>query len=418
MAAHGNAPRATNRKAPPKTKRKPRVPRRAPQAPRLRPRTPHRARRQGNPVRVDPPPLPYACSVTPAQLSRTVLQVVRRAVADGELGAVREGAELPEQVTVESPPRRGSGDYAVSVAFGLAGQAGMTPYDVARVLRDRLLREDGIRTAEIAGGGFLNVTLDARARARLVAELSHRPIEVADAGVDSAGVTAADPGAAGNPVEEDPVGDTPAVDIEWWSAVTGESPAALAVRTAQASGLFRVQYAHARTRALSRNARDLGFRGDPQAITETVTETATEVGTESVTEVATGADTDLVPEAAAEARTEPATATTPAYGPCGDALLVSSKHRQAAPKGQASANAAAAADTVVGVPRIAMTSATPSAAPTWRATELSPVAVAKSSPGAEATAAALRFGNSVPAPRPRRTIPGSHSLTNAGVVPT
>ena len=34
---------------------------------------------------------------------------------------------------------------------------------------------------------------------------------------------------------------------------------------------------------------------------------------------------------------------------------------------------------------IATTTATPSAAPTWRATEFRPVAVAKLSPGAEAT---------------------------------
>ncbi len=67
---------------------------------------------------------------------------------------------------------------------------------------------------------------------------------------------------------------------------------------------------------------------------------------------------------------------------------------------------------------IATTSATPSAAPTCRDTEFSPVAVAKLSPGAEATAAPLRLGNSVPAPIPSSTIPGSHSLRNAGVAPT
>jgi len=51
---------------------------------------------------------------------------------------------------------------------------------------------------------------------------------------------------------------------------------------------------------------------------------------------------------------------------------------------------------------IATTIATPSAAPTWRATEFIPVAAAKLSPGAEATAVPLRLGNSVPAPRSRR----------------
>src|SRR6516162_5267859 len=67
---------------------------------------------------------------------------------------------------------------------------------------------------------------------------------------------------------------------------------------------------------------------------------------------------------------------------------------------------------------IAITIATPSAAPTWRATEFIPVAVAKLSPGAEATAVPDRTGNSVPAPIPSSTIPGSHWPAKSGVTPT
>ena len=79
---------------------------------------------------------------------------------------------------------------------------------------------------------------------------------------------------------------------------------------------------------------------------------------------------------------------------------------------------ASAASSGDGMPMIAMTIATPSAAPTWRATELRPVAVPKLSPGADATAAPLRLGNVAPAPTPRISMPGSHSLTNAGSSPT
>ncbi|WP_079131937.1 DALR anticodon-binding domain-containing protein [Streptomyces nanshensis] len=221
--------------------------------------------------------------MTPAQLSRTVLRAARSAVADGEFGRTRGSIELPQRVTVESPPRRGGGDYAVSVAFRLAGPAGMTPYDVACVLRDRLVAQDGVGAVEIAGGGFLNVTLDDRARADLVAELSRE---------DEAYRRAA----AG----------TPAADIAHWSAATGDAPAALTVRTAQASPLFRVQYAHARARALSRNARDLGFRAEPYAPPCTGSPAATRPGT------ATG--TEASPSAA------PARTRSP-YGPRGDALL-------------------------------------------------------------------------------------------------
>ena len=92
-------------------------------------------------------------------------------------------------------------------------------------------------------------------------------------------------------------------------------------------------------------------------------------------------------------------------------------NRQTAPKIQACWNAAWAV-AGVGVPMTATTIATPSAAPIWRATEFIPVAVAKLPSGAEPTAVPLRFGNSVPAPIPSKTIPGSHSPAKSGVIPT
>ncbi|HEV7626818.1 MAG TPA: DALR anticodon-binding domain-containing protein [Streptomyces sp.] len=186
--------------------------------------------------------------MTPAQLARTVLHAVRRAVESGQLGEFPESLELPRRVVVESPPRRGGGDYAVSVAFQVAEAAGMAPYDVALVLQDRLARQAGVRRVEIAGGAFLNVTLDERARAALVAELS-----------------GAASGREPHIEEEDGQDEQAAADIARWSAATGDAPASLTVRTTQSSPLFRVQYAHARTRALSRNAHDLGFHSDAYA---------------------------------------------------------------------------------------------------------------------------------------------------------
>jgi arginyl-tRNA synthetase len=186
--------------------------------------------------------------VTPAQLSRTVLYAARCAVESGQFRqAGHVAAALSQRMTVESPPRRGAGDYAVAVAFPLAKAAGMAPYDVACVLRDRLMQERGVRGVEIAGGGFLNITLEEGARAALVMEL------------------AAGPAYGSEPHSGDERGDDPGTDIARWSAATGDDPAGLTVRTTQSSSLFHVQYAHARTRALSRNARDLGFRGDAYA---------------------------------------------------------------------------------------------------------------------------------------------------------
>ena len=71
-----------------------------------------------------------------------------------------------------------------------------------------------------------------------------------------------------------------------------------------------------------------------------------------------------------------------------------------------------------GEPMSDTTAAIPSAAPTWRATELSAVAVAKWPPGAAATAAPLMFGEAMPAPRPSSTMPGNHWPRKSGVTPT
>ncbi|MFC4493754.1 DALR anticodon-binding domain-containing protein [Streptomyces ovatisporus] len=225
--------------------------------------------------------------MTPAQLSRTVLHTVRCAAQRGELLLpTRDGLELPERVVVEAPPKRGEGDYSVSVAFRLAKASGVAPYEVAQVLRARLAEQDGVRSVEVTGGGFLNITLEDRARAALVEELTRaarahtgvgadapvrtvpaRTATAATATATAATATAIAATAEGAAPSDDPAPDDPATDIARWSAVTGDAPAALAVRTSRSSPLFHVQYAHARTRALSRNARDLGFCGDPYACT-------------------------------------------------------------------------------------------------------------------------------------------------------
>ncbi|SCK11333.1 arginyl-tRNA synthetase [Streptomyces sp. WMMB 714] len=179
--------------------------------------------------------------MTPAQLSRTVLRTVRCAAAKGELPlSPRDGLGPRGRVVVEAPPRRGEGDYSVNVAFHVAQACGAPPHEVARILRAGLAGQDGVRGVEVTGGGFLNVTLEEGARAALVDELAR-------SGAAPAGA------------------DDPATDIARWSAATGDAPEALAVRTSRSSALFHVQYAHARTRALVRNARDLGFRGDAYA---------------------------------------------------------------------------------------------------------------------------------------------------------
>lgn len=95
--------------------------------------------------------------MTPAELSRTVLDAVRRAVDAGELSV-----DLPERVTVTEPGPGGCGDFATNVALRLARPAGLPPLRVAGILRARLLDAEGVDDVVVTGPGFLNITLRAR----------------------------------------------------------------------------------------------------------------------------------------------------------------------------------------------------------------------------------------------------------------
>ncbi|MFJ7960768.1 ArgS-related anticodon-binding protein NrtL [Streptomyces sp. NPDC096319] len=92
--------------------------------------------------------------MTPADLSLTVQHAVRRAVDDGALRV-----DVPSRVKVERARPGGTGDYASSVALGLARSAGRSALDVAGVLKERLKGAPGILAVDITGPGFLNFTL-------------------------------------------------------------------------------------------------------------------------------------------------------------------------------------------------------------------------------------------------------------------
>ncbi|MFH9609997.1 ArgS-related anticodon-binding protein NrtL [Streptomyces sp. NPDC017448] len=96
--------------------------------------------------------------MTPADLSRTVLHAVRRAVDEEALHA-----PVPAHVRVERTRPGGSGDYACAVALQLAGPAALPALEVARILRDRVAAEPGVGRVEITGPGFLSFTLAAPA---------------------------------------------------------------------------------------------------------------------------------------------------------------------------------------------------------------------------------------------------------------
>ncbi|MET9830571.1 ArgS-related anticodon-binding protein NrtL [Streptomyces sp. NPDC006385] len=257
--------------------------------------------------------------MTPVELSRTVLRAVRRAVDDGELRVA-----VPERAVVAAPGPGGCGDYATNIALQLARPAGRPPRQVAEILRARLAGSDGVRDVVVTGPGFLNISLSATAPTALVAEILRRgprygfadaptgelvrvhcpheirAVVVMDAVarlLSSQGVLVRSSCAARPEVEwETLLG----VHVDAYGRPGAPAPLDVTVRPVPAPAdplplgrdaarwallhpaahdrpritdehlvqretnpLFRVRYAHARTRALLRNAADLGFTPEP-----------------------------------------------------------------------------------------------------------------------------------------------------------
>ncbi|AXE88637.1 ArgS-related anticodon-binding protein NrtL [Streptomyces sp. Go-475] len=257
--------------------------------------------------------------MTPVELSRTVLHAVRRAVDEGELSVT-----VPERAVVTPPGPGGCGDYATNIALQLAGAAGQPPRRVAEILRARLLHEHCVTDVVVTGPGFLNLSLESTASADLVEEILRRGRRYGHAvGFSGNIVQLRCPAEVRAVVVADAIarvrrsqGDVVRVHHDGppapeWESVLGvdiddsHGPRALAdvdltVRPVPAPAdplplgrdaarwallypaahdrpritpehlvqretnpLFRVRYAHARTRALLRNAADLGFHPEP-----------------------------------------------------------------------------------------------------------------------------------------------------------
>jgi arginyl-tRNA synthetase len=106
--------------------------------------------------------------VNPEQLSETIVDALAALVADG---AVTLPDGVPAQVTVERPRQKGHGDYATNVALQLAKKAGTNPRAFADLVAERLRAAEGIAEVEVAGPGFLNVTVEAGAQGQVAADI-------------------------------------------------------------------------------------------------------------------------------------------------------------------------------------------------------------------------------------------------------
>jgi arginyl-tRNA synthetase len=100
--------------------------------------------------------------VTPAELADAVQIAVYTAVQAGELDV-----DVPREIHLERSKRRDHGDYASNVAMQLAKAAGMPPRELAEIVARHLRAAGGVRAVEVAGPGFLNISLDSETAGRL-----------------------------------------------------------------------------------------------------------------------------------------------------------------------------------------------------------------------------------------------------------
>jgi arginyl-tRNA synthetase len=100
--------------------------------------------------------------VTPEQLALAIRNALTDAVAAGELAV-----DVPDEVRVERPRNREHGDWSTNISLQLAKGAGVPPREVATLLATRLGAVDGIKGVDIAGPGFLNITVDAASAGEL-----------------------------------------------------------------------------------------------------------------------------------------------------------------------------------------------------------------------------------------------------------
>ncbi|MFR0590994.1 arginine--tRNA ligase [Bifidobacterium thermophilum] len=106
--------------------------------------------------------------MNPEALSELISHIAHDLVAAGEAGSLTEDLIPPvEKFAVMRPKDRSHGDWASNAAMQLAKKAGMKPRDLAQLFAARLQSADGIAAVEVAGPGFINITLDSASAAAI-----------------------------------------------------------------------------------------------------------------------------------------------------------------------------------------------------------------------------------------------------------
>jgi arginyl-tRNA synthetase len=101
--------------------------------------------------------------VNPADLSAALLTVVST-IAERRGGTA---ALTIDDVQLERPRNRAHGDWASNIAMKLAKPLGVNPRELADEIAAEAAKLEGVASVDVAGPGFINITLDAAAAGAL-----------------------------------------------------------------------------------------------------------------------------------------------------------------------------------------------------------------------------------------------------------
>ena len=92
-------------------------------------------------------------------LAAAITAAIQGAIAQGQLPTELSGTPAITNIVLDRPKNRDHGDYATSIALALAKPSGKSPREVAEIVQRGLQGNSEIAKIEIAGPGFINITL-------------------------------------------------------------------------------------------------------------------------------------------------------------------------------------------------------------------------------------------------------------------
>jgi arginyl-tRNA synthetase len=106
--------------------------------------------------------------VTPEQLSQTIVAAL---TSLSDRGAVELPDGVPSEVQVQRPKVKEHGDYATNIALQLGKRAGIAPRELAEMLAAELKESDLVAGVDVAGPGFINITVAASAQGEVARDI-------------------------------------------------------------------------------------------------------------------------------------------------------------------------------------------------------------------------------------------------------